>query len=112
MFKVIFLSLVAAGLAEAAVASERVSEASRASNAEYLQAARCAGLVRSMSPNRSDVRAVDAFLVAQSRRRNPIVLDMADKRFVDVHTEAVRGGLEKRAALLAEREGVCRSYGA
>lgn len=114
MFKIITLSLVAAGLAGTASASvsERIPNAERASNGEYLQAARCAGLLRSRYLGQPDPAAVDAFLVAQSRHRNPIVLDMADKRFLDARTEAVRAGADKKARLRAEREGVCRTFSA
>lgn len=106
MFKIITLSLAAAGLAGAAMASDRVPDT------EYLKAARCAGLLKSAHLGQPDGAAVEAFLKSQRRGRNPAVVDMGDKKTQDARSEAARAGAEKKAKLLAERDGACRTYAA
>lgn len=106
MFKIITLSLAAASLAGAAVAAERVPDA------EYLKAARCAGLMKSAALGEPDGAAVEAFLKAQRRGRDPAVLDMGDRRAKDARLEAARARNGSKERLQAERDGVCKTYAA
>lgn len=107
MFKLISLSLVAAAtMAGPALASDRLSDA------EFLKAARCSGLMKSANLGAPDGVEIDAFLKAQQRRRPTAILDMADRDKRDARFEAKRANDYTKARLQAEREGPCKVYAA
>lgn len=104
MFKIITLSLAAASLAGAAMAADRLTDA------EYLKAARCAGLMKSANLGQPDGAAIDAFLKDQQRRRPTAILDMADRDRKDARFEANRASGDAKTRLQAEREGPCKAF--
>ena len=107
MLKTISFALVAAGcIAGSALAADRAPDTT------FLHASRCAGLLQSAKLGPPDGEAIKAYLKAQRRGRNPAVLDMGEKKQRDAGFEAGRADADQKAKLLAEREGVCKTYSA
>lgn len=105
MFKTIALSLtVAASLAGGAVAADRLPDA------QFLKASRCAGLMKSANLGAPDGAAIDAYLKEQQRRRPSAILDMAERDQKNARFEGNRAKGSSRERLIAEREGVCRTF--
>ena len=96
--------------ATAATATAAMAETSRWSDGEYIKAARCRGIAGSQALGVVDTSALDALLKAQSRGRAPHIVEKADTSRADAERVAKRAGAERKAALIAERDGSCRAY--
>lgn len=91
-------TLASAGLAFAQPASQRLTDA------EYLAAARCAGLADGLGQD-----DYDAFMRDQSKRRQVAVLDRADKiRQKSKHSARIANDTQK-GVFSAELAGQCRT---
>jgi len=104
MFKAI---LVAASIATASTA---LAAPTTMSDAQYVAAARCGGLIASPALGKGDSAAIDAMLASQGRSRSPAVADRADEARSDAMRQAGHSGVQGRAALIAERDGVCQAW--
>lgn len=96
-------------VAPLALSTAALAQPAHISDAEYIAAARCQGLMSSSALGRQDTRAVDAMMKAQSGARIDAVFDRADDARADAVRAASHAGAYGKAALIAERDGVCRS---
>ena len=98
------LSVAAAGPALAAAASERWTDG------QFLQANRCLALAQSSALGELPTGDLGAQIKSQASGRSSIITD----RGVSLRAEAARQGRtkddERKAKLLAERDGVCKAY--
>ena len=92
------VALFAAGAAQAATG---------VSNLQFLEAARCRGLAASETLGKVDTSAIDAFLRQEGSSRELPVRASASKKIVGAQKEADKAEGDKKAKLLAERDGVC-----
>lgn len=91
------LNFLAAG---SAVASGRVTDV------DYMRAARCKGIATGMG--QTDTASLDAFLKAEGRSRDPVILDRAAEEMVRAKRET--RDLNMKDRLTAELSGVCTAY--
>ena len=80
------------------------------SNLNYLEAARCRGLAASENLGKLDTTALDAFLRDEGSARDLAVRTSAINRMQSALKEANAADGEKKAKLLAQREGACAAY--
>ncbi len=90
-------------------ATAAIAQPARLSDAQYIAAARCEGLMQSTALGRQDTSAVDKVLKAQSGARDYVVFDRADDAREAALQAARHSGVYGKAALVAERDGVCRA---
>jgi hypothetical protein len=106
--KIIAMSLamgVAAMSATAAMAGP-----ARLSDAQYIAAARCEGLMQSAALGRQDTGGLEKMLEAQSGGRESVVSYLADEAREQAQQAARHSGVYGKAALIAERDGAsCRA---
>jgi hypothetical protein len=69
--------------------------------------AHCAGVAEGTG---GDVAPFNALINSQSAIRTPDVLDRVDEARSDAKRTANHAGPDGKAALVRERDGVCRSY--
>jgi hypothetical protein len=94
IFAIAAVALFAAGSASA---SDRITDA------QFLKAARCAGLAKAV-PGVLDGQALDAFYKQASVQRGPAVMDRADAESDRARREAKGSGKERATA---ELSGFC-----
>ncbi|HYG26194.1 MAG TPA: hypothetical protein VD906_04745 [Caulobacteraceae bacterium] len=94
----------------ASAAAPALAQSDRVSDVEFLQAARCRGLVASQALGATDAASLEAFLNVQGKSRNAYVLDKADQVAADAKRAAKRAGPERRATLSAELAGACARF--
>lgn len=107
------MRIVTAFIAAAMAASAAVpafAQSDRLSDVEFLKAARCRGLVASEALGAMDTATIDAFIAAQSKGRDSYIADKADQVTADAKRAAKRAGGERKASLIAERDGACARY--
>jgi hypothetical protein len=75
---------------------------------QYLAAARCEGLMSSSALGKEDVSSIEAVLKSQSA--GPDLADRAEDARMTAERQAGHAGPQAKAALVAERDGVCQSY--
>lgn len=98
-------------IATAAVASlAGVANAREATNLQYLEAARCRGLAASENLGKLDTATIDQFLRNESANRPLAVRTSAINKMSSAAKDAAAADGEKKAKLLAEREGACGAY--
>ena len=78
------------------------------SDAQFIQANRCVGLMSSKTLGSPDVAAMKQLVRAESGNRMAFILDRADQARDDAQREANSGGASD-AHLIAERDGVCHA---
>ncbi|HEX6859045.1 MAG TPA: hypothetical protein VF138_02430 [Caulobacteraceae bacterium] len=98
-------------LTVAASAAPAFAQGERLTDVEYLQAARCAGLVSSDALGATDSASMEAFMKAQSRGRASFIVDKADQIAATAKRSAKRAAGQHRASLVAEREACARYAG-
>ncbi len=103
----IALSLMMSVAAISATAA--VAQPARFSDAQYIAASRCEGLMQSTALGRQDTSAIDKVLKSQATARENMVFDRADDAREQALQAARHSGVYSKAALIAEREGVCRA---
>lgn len=99
-FAVIGLAALGFLAAGAASASQRVTDV------DYLRASRCKGIATGLGE--ADTAGLDAFLKAQRRVRDDIVLDRADHEMARARREARDSTMKDQ--LSAELNGPCMAY--
>jgi len=101
------MKLAAIGLTVLSLAvAGSASAASRVSDVDYLRANRCKGLAVALGS--SDTAGLDAFLKAEGRWREPIVLSRGDYEMHRAQREAKDANLKDK--LSAELAGPCTAY--
>jgi hypothetical protein len=80
------------------------------SDAQYLAAARCQGLLTSSALGKQDASAIDSFMASQERGRSVQAIDQAAEARSDAIREASRAGPHGKAELISERDGVCQAW--
>lgn len=98
-------------IATAAIASfASVAHAGPVTNLQFLEAARCRGLAGSENLGKLDTAALDTFLRTESGSREAPVRVSAQNKIQSAQKEADGAEGEKKAKLIAEREGRCAAY--
>lgn len=82
----------------------------RLTDAQYIDANRCLGLMRSKPLTSPEAAALAAVIRAQDWGRVPLVEDEADSARRNAQTDADHAGPDELATLTAQRDGVCHSY--
>ena len=82
----------------------------RLSDVDYIQAARCKGLVASGALGDVNTAGIDALLKTQGRGRVAFIYDKADQKRTDAYFEAKRAQGAGKDRLIAERDGVCKRF--
>lgn len=98
--------LIAASLCATAVAGA-ASAHPQLTDAQFLSAARCQALMSSAALGKVDTSMIDGVLKSQASYRMPAVADRADEVRQDTLRAAAHAGPNAKAALIAERDGVC-----
>lgn len=104
MNKIVAAAAVLFATAGAAQAATNIS------NFQFLEAARCRGLAASEGLGKVDTAAIDAFLREQGESREGVVRASASKKISGAQREADQAQGDKKAKLLAERDGVCAAW--
>lgn len=103
------ISMTAAVLAATAATAAQAA-APRLTDASYLQAERCRGLIGSKALGEIDTTSIDAFIKDQSRGRVSYIVDRGESARADAEREARKAGPDAKAKLIAERDGACSNY--
>ncbi|HSV02728.1 MAG TPA: hypothetical protein VLI41_05935 [Phenylobacterium sp.] len=96
----IALTVVSFAIAGTAAASSRVTDL------DYLKANRCKGLAVGMGS--ADTTGLDAFIKAEGRSRDPIILSRAEEELHRAQRQAKDANLKDK--LSAELAGPCMAY--
>ena len=96
-------------LACAAGAPALAEQPAHLSDVQFVEANRCLGLMTSKALGSPDATAMAQFVKSQNGGRMGYVYDRADQARDDAQREANRGG-SQGPRLVAERDGVCRSF--
>ena len=95
---------VTAGATCVAAAPERLTDV------QFISANRCLGLMSSKALGTPDAEALRKLLKDQNGGRDAYIYEKADQAREDAQAEAARGGAERTARLVAERDGFCRTF--
>jgi hypothetical protein len=98
--------ILVAGLAASSVA---VAAPARLTDTQFLQLSRCKALVASAALGGGDTASIDALLKVQERGRDPYISEKADSVRDDAASSARHASGDRRARLIAERDGVCQT---
>lgn len=98
--------ILVAGLAASSAA---VAAPARLTDTQFLQLSRCRALVASAELGGGDPKPIDAVLKTESRGREPYIADKAQSLQDEAASAARHAGAERKARLVAERDGVCQS---
>lgn len=101
-------TLIIATVAVASLAG--AAQAGPVTNLQFLEAARCRGLAGSEALGKLDTTALDTFLRAEGSSRELATRVSAQKKIQSAAKEADGADAEKKAKLLAERDGACAAY--
>ena len=94
-------------IAALAAGAPAFASSTHLTDVQYMQAARCEALMSSSALGGGDKSAIQALIKHESVGRNPAALDQADEMRADAARAASHAGPYQRAALVAERDGVC-----
>lgn len=101
------LAATAAFAIVAAAATTVSAQTPRLTDVEYIKAARCAGLAGAGALGGGDAAAFDVLLKDQRRAREGFIQDRARNARAAAMRDAGRADAAKKAALIAERDGIC-----
>ena len=101
-------TLIIATVAAASLAG--AAHAGPVTNLQFLEAARCRGLAGSENLGKLDTTALDTFLRTEGSARDLAVRTSAQNKIKAAQKEADAADGDKKAKLLAEREGACGAY--
>jgi hypothetical protein len=101
--------IITAALAAATTTAATASPA-QMSDAQYLSAVRCQALISSPILGKGDTAAIDSVVKAQGAGRIEAVFDRADEVRSDAARQVRHADATGRAALMAERNGLCQSW--
>jgi hypothetical protein len=97
-------------VAALAVSTTAAAQPSHLSDVQYMQAARCRALIASPSLGKEDTSRIDGLLKAEGSSRVTYIADKADEMQRDAARMAAGASPERKASLIAERDGVCAAY--
>jgi hypothetical protein len=100
------IALVAALVASAAAPA---FAADRISDTDLLRASRCLGLAKADNLGAVDATALESFVKAQRKGRDPGLRDRSDTAEKSARTQASSAGGDRKATLQAERDGACKA---
>ncbi|KQY26413.1 hypothetical protein ASD21_16980 [Caulobacter sp. Root1455] len=100
------IALVAAMVASAAAPA---FAADRISDTDLLRASRCLGLAKAESLGAVDATALESFVRAQRKGRDPGLRDRSDNAEKTARSQASSAGGDRKATLRAERDGACKT---
>jgi hypothetical protein len=103
-----FKQIAIASIITAAAITPAMAQ-TRASDAKFILANRCAALMASDKLGPVDGSAIQSFIDEQKVSREPVVLDMAKRANDQAALAAKRADDDGRAKLIAEREGRCKT---
>ncbi|WP_165186601.1 hypothetical protein [Caulobacter soli] len=83
--------------------------ADRISDSDLLRASRCLGLAKAANLGAVDAKALDAFVKAQRKGRDPGLRDRSDTTEQTARSQGASANGDRKAALLAERDGACKA---
>jgi hypothetical protein len=93
----------------AAVAPALAAQPNHLSDVQFVQANRCLGLMTSKAIGTPDSAALALVLKSQNGGRIGYIYDRADQARDEARRQADHAG-QDNARLIAERDGVCRSF--
>jgi hypothetical protein len=97
------LAVLAVSVAAPVFAADRVSDS------DLLRASRCLGLAKAANLGAVDVTALDAFIKAQRKGRDPGLRDRLDTTEKAARSQASSASGDRKAVLQAERDGACKA---
>jgi len=106
MLKLITLTLVAGLAAPIAVSA---ASPGRVTDVEFIQANRCGALMAASDLGEGSASNA-AYLKAQRQGRPEMVIEMARKAWEKADKQARTASAERKAHLVAERDGACEAY--
>jgi hypothetical protein len=92
-----------------ALAGVAKAQPSHLTDAQYLAAVRCQTLMASTNLGREDTHAIDALVKSASADRAGAAYDRGESVREDAAQAARHAGAFSKAALLSERDGLCRA---
>lgn len=96
-------------IAPLALSTAAFAQPTHLSDAQYIVAARCQVLMSSVSLGHPDTSEINALMNAQGGSRSSMAADRAQEA-ADAAQQAVRhAGAYSKAALIAERDGSCKT---
>jgi hypothetical protein len=101
-------SLTLALTAACVIAVPAFAAPARISDGELFRASRCLGLAKAENLGAVDASALTGFVKAQRKGRDPSVRDRSDALEATAKQEASSTKENRKAALVAERDGVCK----
>jgi hypothetical protein len=108
------MRLITASLAAACAATLAplaTAAPTRITDVDFIAANHCLGLESSRQLGTPEAAAaLKQFVKAQSWGRDPFIYDRADQARDDALSDAGRGGIDRKARLVAERDGVCQTF--
>ncbi|MGH6992614.1 MAG: hypothetical protein ACRED8_06260 [Caulobacteraceae bacterium] len=108
MFRPIIVIAALAGMA--ASAAPALAATNQLSDTQYIEAARCQGIIDSHKLGNGQAKAIDALMDRESAGRSELAEDMAqDARSTGSRLSQTAGPIEK-ASLVSERDGVCAAF--
>lgn len=102
--------IIVASALTAMLAAGSASAASKMSDLQYLQAARCRGLATSEALGKLDTTGLDAMLKQESASRAPAVRSSAQKKLISAREQGDAATAAEKGRLLAERASNCAIY--
>lgn len=97
-------------IASLAVAGSAAAAPTHLSDVQYMQAARCQALVASPALGKGDTTRIDALMKSEGASRIDYVHDKADEMRRQTTRLAADANPERRASLIAERDGPCAAF--
>lgn len=105
-----FATILVAAAAASACAVAATAAPQRLSDVQYVEASRCVALMSSASLGAPEGAELKAYVERQGWSREPAAQDAADEAREDAGSAAARAKGYSRTQLIAERDGVCRSF--
>ena len=104
MFKSLLL------IAPLALAGAANAQPNHLTDAQYLAAVRCQTLMASSNLGREDTRAIDNLVKAEGSIRSGVAYGRGESVREDTAQAARHAGPFAKAALVSERDGMCRAF--
>jgi hypothetical protein len=95
-------------VAPLALSTAALAAPAHMSDAQFIAASRCDGLMSSSALGRQDTHTIEARLKAESSARPSEVFDRADEARENALRDASHAGAYTKSQLIAERDGACR----
>jgi hypothetical protein len=97
-------------VAPLALSSAAFAAPAHMTDAQYIAAGRCAGLMSSAALGRQDTRSIEARLKSEGVSRSVDVLDRADEARESAMRSASHAGAYGKQGLIAERDSACAAF--